>query len=173
MYQYFVLGLCGMYSFVLITEILYTFIEVKWIYNKLHIFKADEFWQKIHLWNCHHNPSNKHNCHPKCFLILFSPIPMHLLNMYLWYISYKFYINEWSTEWSLTSVTKESFVRISFHVAHSHVLFCSIYIHHMLFLMNFCIWYDVSVEVDFFHLAIHSDQDYHFSIKLPSYFCQK
>lgn len=43
MYQYFVLGLCGMYSFVLITEILYTFIEVKWIYNKLHIFKADEF----------------------------------------------------------------------------------------------------------------------------------
>lgn len=74
-----------------------------------------------------------------------------------WYISYKFYINEWSTEWSLTSVTKESFVRISFHVAHSHVLFCSIYIHHMLFLMNFCIWYDVSVEVDF-HLAIHSDQ---------------
>lgn len=40
-------------------------------------------------------------------------------------------------------------------------------------LMNFGIWYEVSVEVHFFHLAIRSDQDYPFSIKLPWYFCQK
>ena len=40
MRQCFVLGLCDMYSFVLITEILYTFIEVKLMYNKLHIYES-------------------------------------------------------------------------------------------------------------------------------------